>query len=95
MLSQNHTRRSEGRNNVQLDPGQLYASTKASSPGDLVCAVTQRPEELQHKGDIFWREGNTGTLAIWELYGFEVVQAASLGVVQLGGCGDGRFRWQW
>jgi hypothetical protein len=36
-----------------------------------------------NKGDIFWREGNTGTLAIWELYGFEVVQAASLGVVPL------------
>jgi hypothetical protein len=42
------------------------------------------PMTSAQRRHFFWREGNTGTLAIWELYGFEVVQAAaSLGVVPL------------
>ena len=35
------------------------------------------------KGNIFWRDTNTGTLAIWEVNGFQVVQSASLGAIPL------------
>jgi hypothetical protein len=43
-------------------------------------------------GNIFWRDSGSGTVALWEVYAFQVLQSASLGVVStnwvIAGVGD-------
>jgi len=34
-------------------------------------------------GNVFWRDSNTGTLVVWEVFGFGVVTSANLGAVPL------------